>query len=76
MDMCGVRVLVEADDSGELLCSLPIEPDSQVQQDNKDCVFTGQDQVSNISAVKHFKARFSSTQAADEFKINFLEVRY
>lgn len=74
-DVFGLRVLVEVDSTGEIACNFPIETDSSVQQIDKDCLFTGHDQITQIPTLTHFKAQFSSNLAAEEFKLNFIEVR-
>jgi hypothetical protein len=66
---------MELDNTGELLCNLLIDADSRVDQHDKDCEFSGLDQLTHDTNLRFFKAKFSSAQAAEEFKTNFLEVR-
>ncbi|KAF4521476.1 hypothetical protein B566_EDAN001773 [Ephemera danica] len=71
--LCNMRVHVEADDSGELLCNIPIDTEAKVELQDKDCTFSGLDEILPNPVQRHFKAKFSSSQAAEEFKINFME---
>lgn len=75
-DIFGARICVEQDGTGEQLCNTIIALNTILEVKKRDCVWSGMDYSEDPPVHRKFMAKFSSEEAAAEFKNTFQEGIY
>jgi E3 SUMO-protein ligase RanBP2 len=70
-DICGAWIYVEQDGTGEQLCNTFIDPDTVIEVMKRDCTWSGMDETYEHPIMTKYMAKFSSEEAAAEFKDTF-----